>query len=116
MLNHVLSSATKLDSTLAKTLTKRLLDKEDSDSDRDDISSSAALEILKQDAEKSAQLAEAFAPNGLQNGTATFFIYRLAAQDIQLSNRVYGVYLNKVGANENIPLEWILPLGGYGFG
>ena len=116
MLNYVLSSATRLDSTLAKNLTKRLIDKEDSDKERDDISGGIALELLKLDAAKAAQLAEAFAPDGLQNGTASFFMYRLAQQDVQLSNRVYGVYLNKVGANENIPLESILPLGGYAFG
>lgn len=116
VLNYILSSATKLDSALAKILTKRLIDKENSDDDRDEISSATALDILKEDANRAAQLAEAFAPNGLQYGTATFFIYRLAAQDIQLSNRVYGVYLNKVSANENIPLELILPLGGYAFG
>jgi ribosomal protein L17 len=116
VLNHILSSATKLDSALAKTLTKRLIDKEDSDSDKDEISSSTALEILKDDPSRAAQLAEAFAPNGLQYGAATFFMYRLAAQDIQLSNRVYEVYLTKVSASENIPLELILPLGGYAFG
>jgi|GEM_PF-6642591 len=116
LLNYVLSSATKLDSALAKTLTDRLLDKEESDSKKDSISSSVALEILKDDANKAAQLAEAFAPDGLQNGMANFFIFRLAEKDIQLSNRVYGVYLNKAGANENIPLELILPLGGYAFG
>jgi tetratricopeptide (TPR) repeat protein len=116
MLNYVLSTATRLDSTLAKTLTKRLIAKEDSDKERDDISGEIALDILSLDAAKAAQLAEAFAPDGLRNGTASFFMYRLAQEDVQLSNRVYGVYLNKVGANENIPLEWILPLGGYAFG
>ncbi|CAN5460718.1 hypothetical protein BH18ACI1_BH18ACI1_22480 [soil metagenome] len=116
VLNYVLASATKLDSALAKTLTEKLLDKVESDSKKDSISSSAALEILKDDANKAAQLAEAFAPNGLQNGTANFFIFRLAEQDAQLSNRVYGVYLSKVSTNENIPLEWILQLGGYAFG
>lgn len=116
VLNYVLSSATRLDSNLAKTLTKRLIEKEDSDRERDGISSATALEILNEDVAKAAQLAEAFAPNGLQYGTATFLIYRIAEQDVQLSNRVYGVYLNKVGANENIPLELILPLGGYAFG
>ena len=115
-LNYVLSAATKIDSTLAKNLTKRLIDKEDSAKERDDISGEIALEILQQDARKAAQLAEAFAPDGLQNGTATFFIYRLAQQDVQLSNHVYEVYLNKVAANENIPLEQIMPLAGYAFG
>lgn len=116
ILNFVLSSAIRLDSTLAKTLTKRVIDKEDSDGERDAISSSTALEVLNDDINKAAQLAEAFAPNGLQYGTATSLIYRIAAQDIQLSNRVYGVYLNKVSANENIPLESVLTLGGYAFG
>jgi hypothetical protein len=115
-LNYVLSTATKTDSTLAKTLTKRLIDKEDSDKERDDISGEIALEILQQDARKAAQLAEAFAPDGLQNGTASFFIYRLAQQDVQLSNHVYEVYLNKVAANENIPLEQVMQLAGYAFG
>lgn len=116
VLKFVLSSATRLDSTLAKTLTKRIIDKEESDNERDEISSSTALEILEDDVNKAAQLAEAFAPNGLQSGTATFLIYRIAAQDVQLSNRVYGVYLSKVSTNENIPLESVLTLGGYAFG
>jgi hypothetical protein len=116
MLNYVISKATKTDSELSKILTKRLIDKEDSISERDDISSSVALELLKDDAKKSEQLAESFAPNGLQNGMANFFIFRLAAQDIQLSNQLHSVYTNKVTANDNLPVEWLVSLSGYAFG
>ncbi len=116
MLNYVISKATKTDSEMSKILTKRLIDKEDSISERDDISSSVALELLKDDAKKSEQLAESFAPNGLQNGLANFLIFRLAAQDIQLSNQLHSVYANKVTANDNLPVEWLISLSGYAFG
>jgi tetratricopeptide (TPR) repeat protein len=113
LVNHVLSSAAGRDAALAKELNKRLLDEE---GDKDDISAATALDMLEENPEAAAQLAEAFAPNGLQDGTAAFLIFSLAQKDTRLSNRVYGVYLNKVGANESIPLESVLTLAGYALG
>lgn len=113
VLNYVLSAATRRDAGLAKELNKRLLDEE---GESDDISSETALDLLEENADAAAQLAEAFAPNGLQDGTAAFLIYSLAKKDIRLSDRVYGVYLNKVSADQNIPLESVITLAGYSFG
>lgn len=116
VLNYVLSKATRRDSNLTKLLIERLKSKE-KDADSDDISSTVANELLKSgDAKKAAQIAESFAPNGLKNGAANFFIFRLALQDIDLANNLHRVYLNKVATNQNIPLEWIISLGGYSFG
>ena len=114
LVNYVLSSATKRDPALTRELSKRLL--EDKSPDRDNISSKAALDLLDENPAAAAQLAEAFAPNGLADGTAAFFIFRLAEKDTRLSDQVYSVYLSKVGANQNLPLEWVLPLAGYSFG
>jgi hypothetical protein len=113
LLKVVLSAATNLDAGLAKDLNKRLLDEE---GDRDDISSEIALDLLEDDAVAAARLAEAFAPNGLQDGTAAFLIFSLAKKDIRLSDSVYSAYLNTASANQNIPLESVLTLGGYSFG
>ncbi|HBR57603.1 MAG TPA: hypothetical protein DEA22_09055, partial [Blastocatellia bacterium] len=115
LINYVLSAATRRDASLAKTLNKRLLDDTDP-KDRDNISSVAALDLLEANPEAAARLAEAFAPNGLQDGTAAFLIFGLAKKDIRLSNRVYNTYLTRVSTNENIPLEQILLLAGYSFG
>jgi hypothetical protein len=111
LLNYVLSAATKRDLALAKELNKRLLDDEG-----DDISSEIALDLLDENPAAAAQLAEAFAPNGLKDGTAVFLIFGLAKKDIALSDRVYRTYLLKVGADQNIPLTSVLTLGGYAFG
>lgn len=113
LVNYVLSAATRRDADLAKELNKRLLDKED---DNDNVSIETALDMLEENPLAAAQLAEAFAPNGLQDGTAAFLIFSLAKKDIRLSDRVYGVYLSKVGANENIDLGSVLTLAGYAFG
>jgi hypothetical protein len=111
LLNYVLSAATKRDLALAKELNKRLLDDEG-----DDISSEIALDLLEENPAAAAQMAEAFAPNGLKDGTAAFLIFDIAKKDIALSDRVYRAYLAKVGADENIPLQSVLTLGGYAFG
>jgi hypothetical protein len=113
LINYVLSAATRRDAELAEELNKRLLDKED---DNDNVSIETALEMLEENPLAAAQLAEAFAPNGLQDGTAAFLIFSLAKKDIRLSDRVYGVYLSKVRANESIELESVLTLAGYAFG
>lgn len=115
LINYVMSAATRRDATLAKTLNKRLLDDSDAN-DRDNISSMVALDLLAENPVAAARLAEAFAPNGLQDGTAAFLIFGLAKKDIWLSNGVYNTYLTRVSTNENIPLEQILPLAGYSFG
>lgn len=114
-LNYVLSSATKRDANLAKDLNKRLLD-DKAISEKDEVSSEVALDMLEENPEAAAQLAEAFAPNGLQDGSASFLIMKLAEKDIRLSDRVYRTYLNRVAVNENIPLETLINLGGYAFG
>ncbi|HEX3101992.1 MAG TPA: hypothetical protein VHQ01_09380, partial [Pyrinomonadaceae bacterium] len=116
VLEYVLLTASRIDSALLKTLIDRLRKKEGAEKEADDIASETALDLIETDPEKAAQLAEAFAPNGLDDGTALFFIFRLAQKDISLANRVYATYLAKVGANENIPLEYVLRLAGYAFG
>lgn len=113
LVTYVLSAATRRDASLAKELNKRLLDE---DGGTENISAETALDLLEENPAAAAQLAEAFAPNGLQDGTAAFLIFSLARKDIRLADRVYGVYLNKVGANENIPLESVITLAGYAFG
>jgi hypothetical protein len=113
LVNYVLASATRRDVSLAKELNKRLLEEE---GDLDNISSEIALDLLEEDAAAAARLAEAFAPNGLQDGSAAFFIFSLARQDIRLSDSVYNVYLNKVGLDAKVPLESIVTLAGYSFG
>lgn len=111
LLNYVLSAATRRDAALAKELNKRLLDGEE-----DDVSSEVALDLLEENPAMAAQLAEAFAPNGLKDGTAAFLIFGLAKKDIALSDWVYRTYLVKTGADENIPIQSVLTLGGYAFG
>lgn len=113
MVNYVLSSATRRDAGLVRELNKRLLDDEKG---RDDISSEIAQDLLDENPEAAAQLAEAFAPNGLLDGSAAFLIYGLAKKDVRLSDRVYAVYLAKVSADENFAPERILALAGYSFG
>lgn len=114
LLNYIMAKATRRDSELTKTLIKKVEEKQEKGND--DTSSAVALDLLKTDTKKAAQIFESFAPNGLQNGTANFFIFRLAAQDIQSANHLHQVYLNKLSANEAIPLELVLTLGGYSFG
>ncbi len=116
VLNHVLVTASKLDVSLAKVLTDRLLKKEGGDKGVDDLSTETALDLLKTDPRKAAELAEAFAPNGLEDGTAAFFIFKLAEVDVSLANRVYSTFLNKAIAKQNISVRSILPLAGYAFG
>lgn len=115
LLNFVLSAATRRDATLAKELNKRLLDAKYA-KDRDNISSMVALDMLEENPEAAAQLAEDFAPQGLQDGTAAFLIFSLARKDTKLSDRLFSTYLGKVISNENIPLDGILALGGYSLG
>ena len=112
LLNHVLSAATRRDAGLAKELNKRLIDKEN----RDDVSIETASDMIDENPIAAAQLAEAFAPGGLPDGTAAFLIFSIAKKDIALADRVYGVYLNKITANESIDLESVLTLAGYSFG
>jgi hypothetical protein len=113
LLNYVLSAATRTDAGLAKELTKRLVDKE---SYNEAVSIETAQEMLDENPVAAAQLAEAFAPGGLSDGTAMFLIFSIARKDIALSNRVYAVYLDKVTRNEGIELESLLALAGYAFG
>jgi hypothetical protein len=94
-------------------LNRRLADKE---GDKDEASIQAALEMIEENPAAAAQLAEAFAPGGLSDGTAAFLIFSIARKDIGLSDRVYGVYLDKVTRNESVELESVLALGGYAFG
>ncbi|MEQ1603909.1 MAG: hypothetical protein ABL999_03495 [Pyrinomonadaceae bacterium] len=115
LLNYVLSAATRRDAILAKELNKRLVDDKDAN-DRDNISSQSALDLLGENPDAAARLAEAFAPNGLHDGSAVFFIFSLAKKDTRLSDVVYNAYLSKVSTNENIPLEQIIYLAGYSFG
>ncbi|CAN5388335.1 hypothetical protein BH10ACI2_BH10ACI2_19250 [soil metagenome] len=116
VLDYVLSTAARIDSALLKSLIDRLRKKDGAEKEADDIASGTALELLETDPEKAAQLAEAFAPNGLDDGTALFFIFRLAQKDISLANRVYETYLTKAGASENMPVEYVVRLAGYAFG
>ena len=116
LLQYVLRSATRLDTKLAKDLVARLLKKDGKAKDIDDIASETAIDLLKTDPQKAAAMAEAFAPNGLEDGTAVFFIFKLAETDVSLSNRVYATYLNRAAANPNISVRAILPLAGYAFG
>lgn len=113
LVNHVISAATRLDGALAKELSKRLLDEEKAN---DDIASEAALDLLNDNPEAAARLAESFAPTGLDDGTAAFLIFGLAEKDIALSDRVLSAYLNRVRADEKIPLSSVLNLAGYSFG
>jgi len=115
ILNHVLSVATRRDPALAKVLTKKLSDEKDTDG-TDDISSEAALDLLESNPEAATQIAEAFAPNGLRDGSAAYLILRIAGKDRRLSDRVYRTYLNRVIADQNIPVKSVLPLAGYSFG
>ncbi len=115
LINHVLASAAKIDSKLAVRLNKKLsLEKELGNTD--DFTGRTALDLLNENPEAAAQLVETFAPNGLQDGTASFFILSLAKKDISLSNRVHRTYVSRVAASESIPFEWILMLAGYAFG
>lgn len=114
-LDHVLKTASKLDISLAKLLTKRLAEKPGAKKNRGDISGSNALELLKDDPQLAARLAEEFAPDGLPL-SALNLIYGLARVDVTLADRVHGVYVDKVAMDSDISLESMLPLCPYAFG
>jgi hypothetical protein len=115
LVNHVLSTASKLDVSLAKLLTKRIVDKQESKKSRYDIAGSNLYELLKEDPQRAAELAEAFAPDGLPLA-APNFIFNLAKVDVGLANRVYGVYLERLSAREDISVEHSVSMSGYAFG
>ncbi len=116
VLQYVIKSATKLDPKLANVLIEKLSKREGRGKDFDDIASETASDLLKTNPERAAEMAEAFAPNGLEDGSAVFFIFKLAEIDVSLSNRVYATYLNKAAANPNTSVRAVLPLAGYAFG
>jgi hypothetical protein len=115
LVDYVVSSATRKDRLLAKDINKRLADTKES-TGRGNVSISTALDLLEADPELAATIAEAFAPNGLGDGTATFLIFSLAKKDPRLADEVYRVYLSRVSADEGIPVEQVMPLAGYAFG
>lgn len=115
VLDDVLSTASKLDVSLAKLLTKRIADKQDSKKSRYDIAGSNLYELLKEDPQKAAELAEAFAPDGLP-AAAPNFIFALAKVDLALADRVYRVYLDRIAAREDISVENTVSMCGYAFG
>ena len=115
VLDDVLSTASKLDVSLAKLLTKRIADKQDSKKSRYDIAGSNLYELLKEDPQRAAELAEAFAPDGLPLA-APNFIFALAKVDVALADRVYGVYLDRMSAREDISVEHSVSMCGYAFG
>src|ERR1035437_6239934 len=116
MLNYVLGSASEIDIDLGKLLTKRLLAKSNSDEKGDGVATDTALDLLDQDPQKAAQLAKAFAPSGLRDRSALWFIFQLGKIDLQLANDVYAVYLEKATADGSLPVESVLPLTGFAFG
>jgi len=115
-LDYVLSTAARLDPALVRSLNERLVKKEGAEKEANNIQGRTFYELLEQDPERAAQLLEAYAPNGLEGGSATTFIIQLAHKDINLANRVYKSYLTKILTNESISIEAILPLAGYAFG
>lgn len=114
LIKHILSSAARRDPSLAKMLGKRLVDSDFKNAD--DVSDDAAMDLVESDPEAAARIAEAFAPHGLRDGSASDLIFRLARKDIRLSDRVYGTYLNSVARDPTVPLDLLLYLGGYSFG
>ena len=115
-LEYVLSSVAKVDNALTEKLIAKVVEKQKSNEQSGNSSISTALELLKHNPRKAAELAEAIAPRGLSDGSAVYFILELAKQDVALSNRVYQTYLNKFVANRNATLNQLLWLGGYPFG
>lgn len=113
---YVLNLVTRRDSTLAKSLIAEAEKSGKLKDDIEDASIETAREILDEDILKSAELAEKIAPFGLKYGNAMSLIFQIAKKNPDLANRVYQVYLNKVLADENFPLELSVYLVGYGFG
>jgi hypothetical protein len=113
LVTYVMKSATRLDVSLAQELAKRLVDDETAN---EHSPASTALDVLEENPEAAARIAEAIAPSGLEDGTAAFLIFRLAAKDLRLSDRVYSTYLNRAGTRQDISLAGILNLAGYGLG
>jgi len=109
-----MSSAARRDPSLVKALAKRLAE-QDKDG-KVGMSGETALDLVDEDPELAAKIAESFAPNGLNDGTAMFLIFGLAKHRIQLSDRVFNTYLNAVRAKESVPLEATVTLAGYAFG
>jgi len=115
LIDDVMTKASRVDVSLAKALTKRPSELRGEEKYQYDIAGSNALELLKEDPQRAAELVEAFAPNGLPMA-ALNFIFALSKVNLPLANRVYRTYLEKAGADERIPIENVLPLAGYSFG
>ncbi len=112
--DYVIAVAARRAPARIKSLAKRLADA-DKES-KTGLSGETALDLVDENPELAAQIAESFAPKGLHDGTAILLIFRLAERNPQLSDRVFNTYLNAVRANESIPLEAVVTLAGYAFG
>jgi hypothetical protein len=115
VLDDVLSMGSRLDVGLAKLLTKRIADKQDSKKSRFDIAGSNLNQLLKEDPQRAAELAEALAPDGLALA-APLFIFSLARVDGALANRVYGVYLDRIAERSDLTVQQTVSMCGYALG
>jgi tetratricopeptide (TPR) repeat protein len=115
VLDDVLTMASRLDVSLAKLLTKRIAEKQGSKKGRYDIAGSNLYELLKEDPQRAAELAEAFAPDGLPLA-APNFILSLAKADKALADRLYSVYLEKIAGQNEISVEHLVSMCGYAMG
>lgn len=114
-LHHVLAIATKRDTALTKTLLKTVAERK-KPGDLEDTPLSVAMDLLETDPNGATKLAEAFVPSGLSGGAANSFIFRLARQDVDRANQLYGAYLNRFAADAKLPLSNLISFGGYAFG
>lgn len=114
LVNYVLASAAKRDAGLTKELNDRL--KDAGLNLADEYQKDLAMDLIDSDPATAARLIEVLAPAGAQSGWAMSMIYQLARKDKGLSDRVYGVYLQRIAAEPNIGIGVVDFFAGYAFG
>ena len=112
----VIAMAARRDGALGARLNQRLTEQRQKEGRSVSEAVGAAIDLLKYDSARAAQLAEAAAPSGLTNDSAAHLIFQLAEQDIVAAEKVYSAYLNKCALSANIPLGQVLWLAGFGLG
>ena len=114
LINYVLASAAKRDARLTEELNDRL--KAAGLKIADEYQTDLAMDLIDSDPATAARLIEVLAPAGAQSGWAMSMIYQLARKNKGLSDRVYGVYLQRIAAEPTIGIGVVDFFAGYAFG
>jgi hypothetical protein len=112
---QVLSLAAKRDASLSRRLTEMLMEQRLKEGQTSSELVETALDLLKSDPKRAAQLIETGALAGPSMDTA-WFTFELVKLDPAAAERIYRAYLGKVANNQSFPLERLLWLAGYAFG